>query len=235
MVSNPPTSSYLQHFLRERPEMRQQTTEILNVEIEDGMSVLDIGAGPGVLFQLLDQQRQDCVVYGLERNPDFHAYGEMLSRVSSRNRYVPIFGDARNYTTSFLPVDVLCFLRSFHELSPLLEERIRTVELLKQFTKPEAKVIITDPFYTEEAYRNPEMYQSAIAAAQGYLQRTFGHSHSVAELPPPAKVRSLLETSLSDIRVSIFSDELTRATDIIQTYWIIGRSVSTGSVQRKTI
>src|SRR3989338_3669736 len=171
-------SFYTNRFIKKRPMMVANAVKVLTNEIKKGDAILDIGAGPGVLAGILEGIVQNCFIYGVESNPVFHKNGKELAKRLRRNRYFPVFGDViTNHFNGINPIDVVCFSRSLHELSKDLDERIKVIDKLKKYTKPNAKVIISDPFYITEIHEKPEENAGKISLAREYLQRTLGHSH----------------------------------------------------------
>jgi SAM-dependent methyltransferase len=217
---------YLRRFIQQRPKLVGHTKNVLAQEIQSGTTILDIGAGPGILIQLLEDFKTDCTVYGIEINDKFHSYGQHVSKKVMRNRYVPILADARSIEQADLPAaDSICLLRSLHEISPTLEERAQLIGSLQHRAKPNGLVLITDPSYIDEVHRNPQKYVQKIKQSQDHMLRTLGHSHAVHELPSQNQIKRVLP--LEDMRVKIFEDEMTETTGITKTYWIIGKYAST--------
>ena len=134
--------------------------------IPDGTSVLDVGAGNGVLARLLAFQGRDCVVDGVEPDPVAHQ--------AARSQYRSLYrGTVDEFISTFRDSDSVQY--DFIVMADVLEHianPIPTLVQLKQLLAPNGKLVISTPNVAFASVRLALMNGQFEYVDSGILERT---------------------------------------------------------------
>jgi SAM-dependent methyltransferase len=188
---------------------------------------LDLGAGPGIGALLLDKQKINCTLYGLEpskTSEEGSKFANQLKKDGSSVCYKAKRGVIQDLEKEFEikeeSLDFILILRTIHEIRESVGGEIELKSQLKDIAKLLKKngiLIVADPQYNQKINSNPEKYREIINEMKILQKKTIGHSHEPKDYIPLEKLKEYFPEyeTLEEckIEIKIFSNKIQISSD----------------------
>jgi len=140
--------------------------------IQDGKTILDVGAGDGAVARVIERVRTGCQIICLE--PDKVAYTALLTNSLRNNSLVGQNIDIQQYLKSSpSKTDYVIFHRTLHHLDISLNELFNLIK---------GTLVIGDPYFPNS------VSQAEFALEMENLHNRSGHSHRLTDYHNPSQV-----------------------------------------------